>query len=50
MNIIGIKRKKKMIILPEPKEIIYEGDILIIIGLNTDIEKVSANKENGETF
>ena len=50
LNIIGIKRKKKMIVLPEPKEIICEGDILIIIGLNTDIEKVSANKENGEIF
>lgn len=50
LNVIGIKRKKRMIVLPGPKELILEGDILIIIGLNADIDKVNSKTKSGDVF
>lgn len=50
LNVIGIRRKKKIIILPDINEIILEDDILIVVGLNTDIEKVNAKAKSGDIF
>lgn len=41
LNVIGIKRNKKMVILPGTNESILANDILIVVGLNTDIEKIN---------
>ena len=50
LNVIGIKRKKKMIILPSINEKILENDILIVVGLNTDIEKINLKSKSGDIF
>ena len=50
LNVIGIKRKKKMIILPDTNESILENDVLIVVGLNTDIDKVNSKTKNGDVF
>lgn len=49
LNVIGIKRKNKLIILPNINEFILPDDILIVIGLNTDIENANAKAKNGDT-
>lgn len=40
VNIIGIKKKDEMNIVPTAKDIINEGDSLIVVGSNEDIEKM----------
>ena len=48
LNVIGIKRKNKLIILPNINEFILPEDILIVIGLNSDIENANAKSKNGD--
>lgn len=50
LNVIGIKRKKKMIIMPGINEKILENDVLIVVGLNTDIEKINLKSKSGDIF
>ncbi len=50
LNVIGIRRKKKMIIMPGINEKILENDILIVVGLNTDIEKINLKSRSGDIF
>ncbi len=43
VNIVAIKRKNvKIIVNPRPTEEILEGDKLVVIGENTDIQKVTS--------
>ncbi|GIN61017.1 hypothetical protein J27TS8_10100 [Robertmurraya siralis] len=42
-NIIGLQREGDIIISPSAEEIVYSGDILIVIGENDDIQRF----ENG---
>ncbi len=39
INIVGIKRGTKVIISPAADEIVYVGDILIVLGADTDINR-----------
>ena len=39
INIVGIKRGNKVIISPAADEMIYIGDILIVLGADTDINR-----------
>lgn len=39
INIVGIKRGNKVIISPAADEMIYLGDILIVLGADTDINR-----------
>lgn len=39
INIVAIKRNKEIIVSPQANEIIQEGDILIVIGADTDINR-----------
>jgi len=47
LNIIGIKRGKKIIISPEVNEVILENDVIIVVGLNSDIEEVNLESKSG---
>ena len=47
LNIIGIKRGKKIIISPEVNESILENDVIIVVGLNSDIEEVNLESKSG---
>ncbi|KEF36534.1 K+ transport system, NAD-binding component [Schinkia azotoformans MEV2011] len=38
-NVVAIKRKNQIIVSPMAKEIIQEGDILIVIGADRDIDR-----------
>ncbi|HFL0654890.1 TPA: TrkA family potassium uptake protein [Listeria monocytogenes] len=40
VNIVGIKKDKQMIITPEANDVLHEGDILIVIGSDDDIERL----------
>ncbi len=40
VNIVGIKKDKQMIITPEVNDVLHEGDILIVIGSDDDIERL----------
>lgn len=46
LNIVAIKRKKNIIVSPSPKEIIEDGDILVVVGENIDIQKVMEVRRN----
>ncbi|MGE7216964.1 potassium channel family protein [Priestia koreensis] len=39
INIVAIKREKEIIVSPQASELIQEGDILIIIGADADIDR-----------
>ena len=39
INIVAIKRKNEIIVSPQANEIIYENDILIVIGADADINR-----------
>lgn len=39
INIVGVKRGNKVIISPAADEMIYVGDILIVLGADTDINR-----------
>ena len=39
INIVGIKRGNKVIISPAADEMVYVGDILIVLGADTDINR-----------
>lgn len=46
LNVVAIKRKKNIIVSPSPKEIIEDGDILVVVGENIDIQKVMEVRRN----
>lgn len=39
INIVAIKRKNEIIVSPQADEVIQEGDILIVIGADSDIQR-----------
>ena len=39
INIVAIKRRDEIIVSPQASEIIYENDILIVIGADVDINR-----------
>lgn len=39
INIVAIKRKNEIIVSPQANEVIQEGDILIVIGADSDIQR-----------
>ena len=39
INIVAIKRGNEIIVSPQANEIIYENDILIVIGADVDINR-----------
>ncbi len=43
LNIVAIKRGKKIIVSPKPDEIIMATDIIVAIGENSDIQRFSSN-------
>lgn len=50
LNVVAIKRGKKMLVLPGINETITERDILVVIGRNVDIGKVNAQVQTGDIF
>ncbi len=40
LNVVAIKRMKNIIVSPSPYEIIEDGDILVVVGENKDIQNV----------
>ena len=40
LNIVAIKRHNDIIVSPKADEIIYENDILVVIGSNSDIQRI----------
>lgn len=45
LNIVAIKRTNKILVNPLPKEVIAEKDVLVVIGNNTDIRKLSKDRQ-----
>lgn len=43
LNVMAIRRGKKVIVSPRPEESIREGDILVVIGLSDGISKVQGD-------
>ncbi|MFC4320353.1 potassium channel family protein [Litchfieldia salsa] len=43
INIVAIKRGKNIIVSPQATELIHQGDILIVIGADTDINRFEKN-------
>ncbi|MBD8068469.1 potassium channel family protein [Bacillus sp. PS06] len=43
INIVAIKRGKNIIVSPQATELIQQGDILIVIGADTDINRFEKN-------
>lgn len=43
LNVMAIRRGKKVIVSPGPAEVIREGDILVVIGLSDGISKVQGD-------
>mgnify|MGYP001622887158 CR=1 FL=1 len=41
LNIVAIKRQKRIIVSPLPNEVIEEGDILIVVGKNDSIQRIN---------
>jgi len=41
LTVIAINRKDKILISPSPEEVIQEGDILVVIGENKDLQRFS---------
>lgn len=41
LNIVAIKRDKNVIVSPKAEEIIFDGDILVTVGENRDIQRLS---------
>lgn len=41
LNIVAIKRTNKIVVNPRPDEVILEGDVLVVIGDNSDIRNLS---------
>ncbi len=48
LNIVAIKRNKQIIVSPRPTEIIQDGDILVVVGENKDIQKVMEDRKNDD--
>lgn len=48
VNIVAIKKDGEMDVSPSPHEAIREGDILIVIGSNEDINRMEKQLLNGE--
>lgn len=44
LNIIGIRRDEDLIVNPKHQEVLREGDILVILGENGDIQKLRDGK------
>ncbi|MCR4432053.1 MAG: TrkA family potassium uptake protein [Tepidanaerobacteraceae bacterium] len=40
LNVMAIKRNEEVIVSPKADDIIFEGDILVVVGQNKDIEKL----------
>ncbi len=40
LNVVALKRNKNIIVSPGPNEIIVDGDILVVVGENKDIQKI----------
>lgn len=40
LNVMAIKRKEEVIVSPKADDVILEGDILVVVGQNKDIEKL----------
>lgn len=41
LNIVAIKRKKRIIVSPLPNEIIEKDDVLVVVGKNDSIQKIN---------
>ncbi len=44
LNIVAIKRHNKIVVNPRPDEVIVTGDVLVVIGDNSDIRNLSNSK------
>ncbi len=44
LNIVAIKRSSKIVVNPRPNEVIEQGDILVVIGDNSDIRNLSISR------
>ncbi len=44
LNIVAIKRSSKIVVNPRPAETIEDGDVLVVIGDNSDIRKLSSSR------
>lgn len=43
LNIVAIKRNNKIIVSPKAEEVIIQNDILVAVGENSDIQRLSKN-------
>lgn len=50
INIVAIKRGKRIIVSPKPDETIEASDILVAVGENRDIQRLSADAKPGGFF
>ncbi len=50
LSVVGIKKGKRVIISPRASEVIEENDLLVVIGLTADIQRVSQTKIKGGRF
>ncbi len=49
LNVVAIKRMKNIIVSPSPHEIVKDGDILVVVGENKDIQKVMEVGKSNDT-